>query len=103
MKITKQMKKDILEHKEYFDSRILDSSGVNYLNGFTAVGILNTPRKHLYDFNVILIYAVGYNGRGTKIVDNCDMEMTLDEAKDLMRCLNVVICRYEKIKIRRTK
>ena len=87
------MKQDVESFKDYFYSRTSGGHMVNYLNGFVAVGCFDTPQKHLSEkgVNNIWIYGTGFNKGGTKIVENQNLELTVDEAEDLKKCLGVAI------------
>lgn len=92
IKITLKMKKKIAECNEYFFGRTKGGHMINYLNGFIGVGIFNELQHHITkNVNSVWIYGIGFNQNGTRIIENTNCELTLDEAEDLQGCLKIAI------------
>jgi hypothetical protein len=92
--ITKAMKQDIKIHRNWFYERTSGGHIINYLNGFTAVGVFSEPQDHITEkVNTIWVYGIGFNRRGNKIIENMNLELTEDEAQDLLRCLKIALKR----------
>lgn len=95
--ITKEMSNEIESCKDYFHSRTKDGHIIYYLNGFIGVGIFETPQSHLSEGNnTIWMYGVGFNGNANAIVENINIEMTLDEAEDHHRTLGICIEKFKR-------
>ena len=96
IKITKKMKANIESHKAYFESRIKDGYMVSRPNAFVACGVFNEAQDHITKgVNTIWVYQIGFNFKGTRIVELQNVEMTLEEAEDLRKCLDVSIKRFK--------
>ena len=94
IKITDKQKQKIATHKEWFNERTTAGHVVNYLNGFVGVGVFSKPQDHISKgVNDIWIYGIGFSKNGKRIVENTNVEVTLDEAEDLARCLKIAIKR----------
>ena len=88
------MKEKILFYKECFYKETIAGHIVSYLNGFCAVGILKKPKDHITPkANVVWIYGIGFNDCGNRIVENQNVYMTEDEARDLSQCLRIALKR----------
>ena len=93
IKITKQMRKEIEEIKQWFYEITIEGSDIiDYEWGFSAVGILKKPSDHIHKkVNEIFILDVGLNMKGTKIVKNISADLKVSEAKNLMKSIQYVL------------
>ena len=96
--ITKEMSDKIESCKEYFYSRTKGGHIIYYWNGFIGVGIFDEPQDHLPrgEKNTIWIYGVGFNGDASGVVENPNVELTLDEAEDQHKALGICIEAFKK-------
>jgi len=66
-------------------------------NAFLAVGELKKPRNHIIkDVNNVLMWIVGVNRDGTKIIVHSSVEMSMTEAKILPTVFNEFFKKIEK-------
>jgi len=79
-KVEAKRQRDILFQK--FLSRVTTHKAILGGNGFIAVGKLKTPKDHVIPkINDVLMWIVGGNEDGSKIVVLNNLNMTMDEAK----------------------
>lgn len=95
--ITKEMSEKIESHKDYFYSRTTDGHIIYYFNGFVGVGIFEEPQTHHLSkgVNVIWMYGVGFNKDWSDIVEDINVELSLDEAEDYHRTLGICIEKFK--------
>jgi len=95
--ITPTMKDRIENCMEFFYEKTLDGHIIKYLNGFTGVGILEEPDDHITKAaNTIWIYGCGFSKNGKRIVENTNILLTEDEAKDLKKCISIALSKHDK-------
>lgn len=97
--IALEMIEKIQAHLIYFISKTYGAYISEYFNGFTAVGILNTPTDHIIKgVNTIWFYLVGFNKDGTDIEVKHNNAMRLDEAEVIYKAFGNCIKKYKKLK-----
>jgi hypothetical protein len=98
-KITESMKQRIKSCKKYFRKRVNAAHIINYLNGFIAVGVFIESQDHgnSKGVNDIWIYSCGHNRNHCRIIENTNVEMTIEEAEDLLKCLSIVLERKNEV------
>lgn len=91
--VTEKMREKIELMKQYFYSRTKGGHIINYLNGFVAAGLFRKPQKHLSKkaVNKVWLYSCGFNGNGSRIVEHTNLEMDVEEAKDMVKCLKIAL------------
>ena len=97
------MKKQIAIYENNFLNNTDISHRTTLKTGFSGVGVLNMPSYHLGRKNPLWIYFVGLSHYGKKIIESVSLRLALDEARDLMKSLQNVIRRIDRIKIRKKK
>ena len=93
--ITLKEVKKIDKWRRKFLTETTDHCIQEHSNGFNAVGILKTPIIHSNTKNVIGIFCCGHNKECNDIVEQIDVSMTIDEAEELVKCINGCINWYK--------
>jgi len=82
----------IERYASYFYSKTYDNYLIREYNGFVAAGIFKIPADHkTKEVNPIFIYACGHNKEWDDIEEQINVELTLGEAEDLVKCINICI------------
>lgn len=85
--ITEAMIEEINIYREWFYEQTSSGHIINYLNGFTAVGVTTDMPQP----SQIMICGIKINRSGNEIEEFINMTLPKDEALDLFKCLQIVL------------
>jgi len=94
--ITLKEIKKIEYYLDFFYSETYDGHVLRTFNGFTGVGILEFSADHkTKEVNPIMIFGCGHNKECNDIEEQIHIELTLEEAEDLAKGINICVEKYK--------